>query len=118
VSFSCRDGESLRDGTPLGECVRLLDPVPRVLAIGVNCTAPAHVESLLRRAAGATSKPLVAYPNSGESYDAARKAWSGTAGTTSWGELGRRWHAAGARLIGGCCRTGPDEVRSLRAAFS
>jgi len=118
VSFSCRDGERLRDGTPLAECVRLLDPLPRVLAIGVNCTAPAHVESLLRTAALSTRKPLVAYPNSGESYDAARKAWSGIIETERWGELGRLWRAAGARLVGGCCRTGPDEVRSLRAAFS
>ena len=118
VSFSCRDGERLRDGTPLAECVRVLDPLPRVLAIGVNCTAPSHVESLLRAAAMATAKPLVAYPNSGESYDAARKAWSGVAETQRWGELGRLWRDAGARLVGGCCRTGPDEVRTLRAALS
>jgi homocysteine S-methyltransferase len=116
VSFSCRDGERLRDGTSLAECVRLLDPLPRVLAVGVNCTAPAHVESLLRTAVRSTRKPLVAYPNSGESYDPERKGWSGTAGTRSWGELGRLWREAGARLVGGCCRTGPDEVRSLRAA--
>ena len=116
VSFSCRDGERLRDGTPFAECVRLLDRIPRVLAVGVNCTAPAHVESLLRTAVRSTRKPLVAYPNSGESYDPERKGWSGTAGTRSWGELGRLWREAGARLVGGCCRTGPDEVRSLRAA--
>jgi homocysteine S-methyltransferase len=118
VSFSCRDGERLRDGTPLAECVAHLDPIPRVRAIGVNCTAPEHVLSLLRAACGVTRKPLVAYPNSGEEYDAARKAWHGTACRERWGELGRRWHAAGARLVGGCCRTGPDEVRRLRAAFS
>ena len=118
VSFSCRDGERLRDGTPLAECVRLLDPLPRVLAIGVNCTAPEHVESLLRAAARATRKPLVAYPNSGEAYDPVQRTWSGTGSRESWGKLGRLWRAADARLIGGCCRTGPDEVRSLRAAFS
>ena len=117
VSFSCRDGERLRDGTPLSDCVRRLDAVPRVFAIGVNCTAPEHVESLLRAASAATAKPLVAYPNSGESYDAARKAWSGTSRARDWGELGRAWRAAGARLIGGCCRTGPAEVRRLRESL-
>jgi len=118
VSFSCRDGERLRDGTPLVECVAELAPIPHVRAIGVNCTAPEHVLSLLRAARRATRKPLVAYPNSGEEYDAPRRAWRGAASRESWGELGRRWRAAGARLIGGCCRTGPDEVRRLRAAFS
>jgi homocysteine S-methyltransferase len=118
VSFSCRDGQHLRDGTPLSECVRLLDPVARVFAIGVNCTAPEHVETLLQAAADTTRKPLVAYPNSGELYDAASKSWRGSASREHWGELGMRWYAAGARLIGGCCRTGLGEVRSLRAAFS
>jgi len=117
VSFSCRDGERLRDGTPLSDCVRLLDPLPRVFAVGVNCTAPEDVESLLRAAARATRKPLVAYPNSGELYDAASKTWRGSASRERWGELGLRWHAAGARLIGGCCRTGPEEIRSLRRAL-
>jgi homocysteine S-methyltransferase len=118
VSFSCRDGERLRDGTLLADCVRLVDPLPRVVAIGVNCTAPAHVESLLRAAARATRKPLVAYPNSGEEYDRTRRSWRGTRSAWRWGELGLLWRAAGARLIGGCCRTGPGEVRSLRAALS
>ena len=62
----------------------------------------------------ATDKPLVAYPNSGESYDAASKQWSGNPGTLEFGELARRWYAAGARLIGGCCRTGPSEIRSVK----
>jgi homocysteine S-methyltransferase len=118
MSFSCRDGERLRDGTSFAECVRLADAVPRVAAIGVNCTDPSHVESLLRAAARATAKPLVAYPNSGEEYDAARKSWLGNSSRGRWGELGRAWHAAGARLVGGCCRTRPDEVRALRAAFA
>ncbi len=118
ISFSCRDGERLRDGTPLAECVRLVDPLPRVVAIGVNCTAPEHVLSLLRAAAGATAKPLVAYPNSGEEYDPVQKAWRGTASRERWAELGRVWRTAGARLIGGCCRTGPEEVRRLRAALA
>ena len=118
VSFSCRDAARLRDGTPLEECVRLLDPLPRVVAIGVNCTPPEHVEDLLRIAARATRKPLVAYPNSGEVFDPARKTWHGYATRERWGELGLRWHAAGARLIGGCCRTGLDEIRSLHDAFS
>jgi homocysteine S-methyltransferase len=117
VSFSCRDGERLRDGTLLADCVRLVDPLRRVVAVGVNCTAPAHVESLLRTAARATAKPLVAYPNSGETYDPVRRQWTGSSSGERWGELGRSWRANGARLVGGCCRTGPGEVRRLRESL-
>jgi homocysteine S-methyltransferase len=117
VSFSCRDGSGLRDGTSFVEAVRTVAAVPQVLAVGVNCTAPRFVESLLRAASAATAKPLVAYPNSGEIYDAATKTWRGTSDALDWGERARAWRAAGARLVGGCCRTGPGHIRAVRAAL-
>ena len=115
-SFSCRDGLHISDGTPLADCARFLASHPQVLAIGVNCTSPEFARSLVATAAAVTTKPVVAYPNSGESYDAATKTWSGGA-ATDWGRLGREWRDAGARLIGGCCRTGPGHVRALRRAL-
>jgi homocysteine S-methyltransferase len=117
VSFSCRDGSRLCDGTPFAEAVRTVAAVPQVAAVGVNCTAPSHLEDLLRAAAGVTGKPLVAYPNSGETYDAAAKAWRGTSDPLDWGERARAWRAAGARLVGGCCRTGPGHVRAVRTSL-
>ncbi|MFQ5844414.1 MAG: homocysteine S-methyltransferase, partial [Planctomycetota bacterium] len=45
-SFSCRDGAHVRDGTPLADCVAHLEARPRIVAVGVNCTAPRHVPSL------------------------------------------------------------------------
>jgi len=117
VSFSCRDGARLCDGTPFVDAVRAVAVLPQVVAVGVNCTAPVFVEALLRAAAAVTDKPLVAYPNSGETYDAAAKVWRGTSDPLDWGERARAWRAAGARLVGGCCRTGPDHVRAARAAL-
>ena len=117
-SFSCRDGERISDGTPLVECIRALTSHPQVVALGVNCTAPQFVKALLRAAAGVTTKPLVAYPNSGERYEAATRRWLGTSAAEDWGVSGRAWRDAGARLIGGCCRTGPAHIQSLRAALS
>jgi homocysteine S-methyltransferase len=114
LSFSCRDGEHLWDGTRLAEVVSDVAAHPQVVAVGVNCTAPDHVEALLRGAADATEKPLVAYPNSGERYDPATKSWRGASSTADWGERGRAWRRAGARLLGGCCRTGPSHIRALR----
>ncbi len=117
LSFSCRDGRRLCDGTPFVEIVRALAPLPQVAAIGVNCTAPEYVEELLRTAAAVTAKPLVAYPNSGELYDAATRSWRGASTTRDWSQLARTWHRAGARLVGGCCRTGPRHVEAIRSAL-
>ncbi len=118
LTFSCRDGERLHDGTRLSEVARLAGGHPQVVAVGVNCTAPEHVESLLRAAARGTAMPLVAYPNSGERYDPVGRRWVGSADASDWGERARLWRRAGARLVGGCCRTGPDHVRAVRAALA
>jgi len=85
-------------------------------AVGVNCTHPSHVGSLLRRMALATTLPLVAYPNHGAEWDAEHKCWIGTAdGTDLPGHLDE-WLAAGARLVGGCCGVGTKGIAALAAA--
>jgi len=112
-SFSCRDDRHLRDSTPISACAALLDGLDRVAAIGVNCTAPRHVESLLLELN--TRHPILAYPNSGEAYDAAQRGWSGEADPEAFGASALRWRAAGASILGGCCRTGPGHIRKLRA---
>jgi homocysteine S-methyltransferase len=89
-----------------------------VVSVGVNCTRPEYIGALLKQMRDHTDKPLLVYPNSGEHYDAGAKRWRGRADATPFAEQARHWHAAGARLIGGCCRTTPDDIRSLRTGFS
>lgn len=114
ISFSCRDGLHVCEGQRIAECAALLEPFDQVAAIGVNCTAPQHVESLLAELGKATRKPLVAYPNSGERYDPSTKSWQGCATPLEFAQQAARWRRAGARLIGGCCRTTPANIRAVR----
>jgi len=115
VSFSCRDGMTTCEGQPIDECAAELAGHAQIVAIGVNCTAPSYVRSLLQRMRNRTDKPLLAYPNSGEVYDAANKSWHGMPAALPFAEQARRWYDAGARLIGGCCRTTPADIRAIRA---
>lgn len=117
-SFSCRDGEHVWQGERLADCIAMLESVPQVVAVGVNCTDPRWVESLLRQAASVSSKPLLAYPNSGEQWDGVHKCWHGIASTDDFSAQARCWRQAGARLIGGCCRTGPAHIAALRASLN
>jgi homocysteine S-methyltransferase len=117
ISFSCRDAEHLCHGEKFTDAVALAAQCTNVIAVGVNCTAPRHVAALLRSAAGRTDKPLLAYPNSGEAWDAARQCWCADAEALDWGEAAQQWRAAGARLIGGCCRTTPETIRVVRRAL-
>jgi len=110
LACSCRDGALLSSGEPFVEAVKLADASEQIVAIGVNCTAPRHIESLLQIARSATDKPLLCYPNSGERWDAVARGWVEGTGVTDFAAPAQHWYAAGARLIGGCCRTTPDDI--------
>jgi homocysteine S-methyltransferase len=113
IAFSCRDAGHTCEGDDIGACAAALDGYERIAAIGVNCSPPEYVGELLRRMRERSAKPLAAYPNSGERYDAGAKRWVGRADHTPFAQRAREWLLAGARLIGGCCRTTPDDIRAL-----
>lgn len=113
MSFSCHDNGRVRHGEPLADCVAVAAQSDRVVAVGVNCTAPSFVPELLAIAKMATDKPLVIYPNSGDTWDAKKKIWIGDPDDVDFSDRAREWYDAGARLIGGCCRTNPATIRGI-----
>jgi homocysteine S-methyltransferase len=113
MSFSAQDEERICHGERLADCAAFLDDYPQVAAIGVNCTAPAFISGLIRAARRATSKPILAYPNSGEIYDGASHSWHGETSRDAFGAQAQQWYVAGAQIIGGCCRTTPAHIRTL-----
>ena len=118
VSFSCRDGRSISDGTPIEEAALLFAAHPRVVAVGINCTPPQYASELIvRLRAVLPDKVVVAYPNSGEVYDADTGSWSGTVTATDCAAAAVTWVDAGAGIVGGCCRMGPEHIRAIRDAL-
>ncbi|MEW9548757.1 homocysteine S-methyltransferase [Nonomuraea sp. NPDC050783] len=117
ISFSCRDGERINDGTPILAAAALFAGDPRVVAVGANCTAPRHIPALIARLSGgpAGGLPIVVYPNSGESWDAGHRRWLGLADPVDFGRAAAEWRRAGASMVGGCCRTTPEHIRQIRA---
>ncbi len=113
ISFTCRDGESLRDGTPFSEAVSMASACDRVIAIGVNCTAPQHLGPLIEVARSVGGKPVVVYPNRGAAWDAQTKTWSEPVAAHDLAVMARMWRDGGAGLIGGCCGTGPSDVAAI-----
>ncbi len=116
LSFTCADGTRTRHGEPVEAAFALAEVTDRVVAVGINCTAPEHAEELVARARAVTAKSIVVYPNSGETWDPTTRQWTGSTGPNVDSDSARRWVEAGARLIGGCCRVGPDRIAELAAA--
>ncbi len=99
-------GERTRAGEPLVEAFAMAADVAEVVAVGVNCTAPGDVLAAVQ--AAARVRPAVAYPNSGQGWDARRRVWTGEPAFDA--DDVAAWVTAGARLVGGCCRVGPDDI--------
>lgn len=110
LSYSIR-GDRTCAGQPLAEAFAVAAGIPEVIAVGVNCCAPGDVSNAVTVARRVTGLPVVAYPNSGEQWDARKRSWSGDG--TGFASIAGDWVDRGARLVGGCCRTAPDAIALL-----
>ncbi|ORV54961.1 homocysteine S-methyltransferase [Mycobacterium florentinum] len=106
------DGTTTRAGQSLGEAFAVAAGVDEIVAVGVNCCAPDDVLGAIE-IASSIGKPVIVYPNSGEQWDG--RNWSGRSRFSA--ELARQWIAAGARIVGGCCRVGPNDIEELRTVL-
>ncbi|MFE3492146.1 homocysteine S-methyltransferase [Streptomyces sp. NPDC059175] len=104
-------GERTRAGQDLAAAFALAADNDQVIAVGVNCCEPVDADRAVELAAGETGKPVVVYPNSGEHWDSGARDWRGE--VTFDPARAAAWCAAGARLVGGCCRVGPDLISRL-----
>ena len=109
------DGTRTRAGQPLADAFAVAVGVPEIVAVGVNCCAPDDVLPAIGQARE-TGKPVIVYPNSGERWDSARRAWVGPSRFSA--RLAVQWAAVGARVIGGCCRVRPADIAELATALA
>ncbi|MCA1222578.1 homocysteine S-methyltransferase [Streptomyces sp. 8L] len=115
LSYTVAGGRT-RAGQPLAEAFALAAGDDQVVAVGVNCCAPSDADRAVAMAAELTGKPVVVYPNSGERWDAEARGHRGPATFDPSRVL--VWQAAGARLVGGCCRVGPAAVAGIGVALA
>ncbi|KAL0388565.1 UNVERIFIED_CONTAM: Homocysteine S-methyltransferase 2 [Sesamum radiatum] len=119
-SFSSKDGINVVSGDPIQDCALIADSCEQVIAVGVNCTPPRFIHGLIQSIQTVTTKPILVYPNSGETYDASRKEWVPSTGVTDVDFVSYvgKWREAGASLIGGCCRTTPNTITAISKTLS
>lgn len=113
VSFSAKDGQHINSGETIKACATYLETQPNVVAIGINCTAPQHIDSLIGEIKAVSTKPIIVYPNGGSTYNALTKTWDGLSKSSSYGKMAYTWYEKGARIIGGCCQTTPEDIAQI-----
>ncbi|KAK9057328.1 hypothetical protein SSX86_022163 [Deinandra increscens subsp. villosa] len=114
-AFNSKDGVNVVSGDSLAECAAVADSCKKVVAVGINCTPPRFIGGLISTIKKVTNKPILIYPNSGESYDAQLKQWVQNTGVAEEDFVSyvNTWCEMGASLVGGCCRTTPDTIRAI-----
>jgi homocysteine S-methyltransferase len=119
LSYQCRDGKTTAAGEPVAEAFALASGATGVVAAGVNCGPPRHVPALLAAAAAAAPDvPLIAYPNRGDTWEAAARLWVANDGDRYDPRVVATWSMLGATWLGGCCGTGPAEIAELARSIA
>ncbi|MEH7107519.1 homocysteine S-methyltransferase [Bacillus sp. JJ1764] len=113
LSFSLKNEKEISDGTKLAECAQYFDEDQQIVAIGLNCAPVTYVTNAIKELRTNTKKHILVYPNSGETYNPVTKTWHGQELCGRFELQSEEWYRAGARLIGGCCRTTPHHIEGL-----
>lgn len=114
-SFSQPSGRSMMGVSPQQAAETMVRLGAEV--IGANCGLPEVTLAAVREMAGCTDLPLAMQANAGlPELVNGEAVFSGSPEASA--ELARQAVAVGARLIGGCCGTGPEHIRAMAQAVS
>lgn len=118
MSFTVQIPDAISDGTSLAEMAKLVSQSNQILAVGINCSSPLLYNQALSFLEN-TGKALITYPNSGEVYDGDSQTWKPKdKDALTLVEHSKYWHAHfGVKILGGCCRTRPNDIKALYQEF-
>lgn len=118
LSFTVQEPATISDGTSLEEVAELVSRSEQILALGINCSSPILYDQALTILKNA-GKSLITYPNSGEVYDGSTQTWKPKdKDALTLVEHSKDWHAQfGVKILGGCCRTRPNDIKVLYTEF-
>ncbi|KAI4357822.1 hypothetical protein L6164_001746 [Bauhinia variegata] len=119
ICFTSVDGENAPSGERFKDCLDVINKSDKVIAVGINCAPPHFMENLISKFKLLTKKAIVVYPNSGEIWDGKAKKWlpSKCFNDDNFGVHAKKWRDAGAKIIGGCCRTTPSTIEVISKAL-
>ncbi|ODV63980.1 Homocysteine S-methyltransferase [Ascoidea rubescens DSM 1968] len=132
LSVSIKDPYHLADGTSISLVTDYLNNKNffddgNLISIGSNCLPLKNSVSFIKNLKNAIPDgfPISIYPNSGEIYDGVKKSWSPDSEILGKEKLdqykleniSKTWVTNGARIIGGCCRVGPQDIKRIVSSF-
>jgi homocysteine S-methyltransferase len=114
VVFTMKDIYTTSHGDKFIDCMKFLHGRKNLIAAGINCSPPEFITPVLD-SLGDLKINIAVYPNSGEHYNTDCSCWKNDPSVSDYRRLAEEWYNRGAKLIGGCCRTGPDDIAQIRS---
>lgn len=111
ISVSAKNESQISDGTDIGKAFSGVT-AKSVVALGINCTKPEYITSLLLNLE--SDLPKVVYPNAGRTWDATTRTWLDNGVPAIPTAEISRWRQAGACIIGGCCGLGTQQIQNTK----
>jgi len=111
IVFTVKDHIHTSHGDILADCIRMLSGKKNISGAGINCSQPEFVTPAIELLDKKIN--IVVYPNSGEHFYTDCSCWRDDHGAGDYSKLAPEWFGKGAKIIGGCCRTGPDDIRKI-----
>lgn len=120
LSFACKDGLHTCHGENFCDAVKAVMSSDQIVGVGVNCTHPEYIESLLQQLPPGVRdrKAIVVYPNRGDIWDKETNTWSRQARGATLCQLVPCWMDAGATCLGGCCHVTPSDISDIRSSMT
>ncbi len=119
VTCTLKDAEHISDGNKLDDVQAILEENSQIIGYGINCVKPEYVEKSMENLSLNNSKNLIAYPNGGAVYDATTKEWSNNGDSKHiFSKDCLNWYNKGCSMIGGCCCTTKDDIKTLSDTLS
>lgn len=113
LSFSIKDDIHMSNGDIFSDFIKKNEFPNNLIGCGINCSSPVHVTGLMEGLKRENLRNFVVYPNSGEEYNKSGNCWTGSKEHDVFIDSVSLWHRLGAKIIGGCCRTGPEDIRFI-----
>lgn len=119
VTCTLKDSEHISDGSKLRDVQVMLEGNKQIMGYGINCVKPEYVEKTMEILSLNKSKKLIAYPNGGAIYNPTTKEWGNNVDSKHiFSKDCLDWYEKGCSMIGGCCCTTKEDIKTLSEILS
>lgn len=119
LSVTVNEDGDLSDDTEFEKlCAYIKQYAERIPVFGINCSSVAGINKAIGKGLKSVPQTIALYPNGGAQYNAVKKEWESVGNQGLIVEQIPDWLDQGVKIIGGCCQTTPENIKSIKEAIT